>query len=131
MPLSYSHEYMDLVFFFKAINGLVVISDDVLLKPKIPTRVTRCSSTKGLVLFPAYITRVTRVWNRLPTDLRQPNICLSTFTEGLLRGCYSEALHSCFDAEDPRTWKSVCLKCNSLSKFEQRYQLLFLVDIRM
>ena len=29
MPLSYRHEYMDLMFFFKVINGLVVISEDV------------------------------------------------------------------------------------------------------
>ena len=27
MPLSYWHEYMDLVFFYKAINGLVISED--------------------------------------------------------------------------------------------------------
>jgi hypothetical protein len=42
--LELMHEYMDLVFFFKAINGLVVISEDVLPKPIIPTRATRSSS---------------------------------------------------------------------------------------
>ena len=45
IPLSYWHEYMDLLFFFKAINGLVDVTDDVLCKPIIPTRVTRSSNT--------------------------------------------------------------------------------------
>ena len=52
MPLSYWHEYMDLVFFFKAINGLVVISEDVLPKPIIPTRATRSSSASELSFRP-------------------------------------------------------------------------------
>ena len=122
MPLSYWHEYMDLVFFYKAINGLVVISEDVLPKPIIPTRVTRSSSASELsfrspkcrtrTFQRSYITRVTRAWNCLPTDLRQPNLSLSTF-KSLLRQYYSKALHSCFDAEDTRTWRSICLNCNS------------------
>ena len=37
IPLSYWHEYMDLLFFFKAINGLVDVTDDVLPKPIILT----------------------------------------------------------------------------------------------
>ena len=52
MPLSYWHEYMDLVFFYKAINGLVVISEDVLPKPIFPTRVTRSSSASELSFRP-------------------------------------------------------------------------------
>jgi hypothetical protein len=119
MPLSYWHEYMDLDFFYKAINGLVVISEGVLPKPLIPTRVTRSSSVSELSFRPpkcrsrtfqrSYITRVTRVWNCLPTDLRHPSL-------SLLRQYYSKALHSCFDAENPRTWRSImtiCLNCNS------------------
>jgi hypothetical protein len=92
-----------LFFFYKAINGLVVISEDVLPKPIIPTRVTRSSSASELSFRPpkcrtrtfqrSYITRVTRVWNCLPTDLRQPNLSLSTF-KSLLRQYYSKALHA-------------------------------------
>ena len=41
LPLSYWHEYLDLVFFFKAVNGLVDVSHDVLpqvisMKPERP-----------------------------------------------------------------------------------------------
>jgi hypothetical protein len=25
---------------------------------------------------------------------------------------YKTALHKCYDVDDPRTWKSVCIKCN-------------------
>jgi hypothetical protein len=37
---------------------------------------------------------------------------LSTFKR-LLRNYYLEALHSCYDAEDPKTWNTVCLNCNT------------------
>ena len=115
-------EYMDLLFFFKAINGLVDISGDVLPKPIIPTRVTRSTSTTQLLFRPqkcrttafqkSYISRVTRVWNCLPPHLRQPNMSLSSFKR-LLRVYYLKALHISYDAENPKTWKSVCLICNS------------------
>ena len=42
----------------------------------------------------------------------EKNCLLSTFKR-LLRNYYLEALYSCYDAEDPKTWKSVCLNCNS------------------
>ena len=91
-------------------------------QPIIPTRVTRSSSTTELLFRPqkcktttfqkSYFSRATRVWNCLPTNLRQPNMLLSTFKR-LLWNYYLEALHSCYGAEDPKTWKSVCLNCNS------------------
>ena len=107
IPLSYWHEYMDLVFFSQAANGLIDVSKDVLPQPVIPTRVTRSSSTTPELLFRpqkcrtttfqiSYFTRATRVWNCLPTNLRQPNMLLSTFKR-LQRNYYLEALHSCYD----------------------------------
>ena len=59
----------------------------------------------------SYFARVTRVWNCLLIQLRQANMLLSTFKR-LLRDYYLVALHICYDAEDPKTWKSVCLNCN-------------------
>jgi hypothetical protein len=44
---------------------------------------------------------------------------LSTFKR-LLRNYYLEALHSCYDAEDPKTWKSVYLNCNSCRSLQGR-----------
>ena len=101
--LSYWHEYMDLLFFFEAINGLVDVSENVLPKLIIPSGVARSSSTTQLLFRPqkcrtttfqkSYIARVTRVWNCLPPHLRQPNILLST-CKGLLRDCYLEAMYN-------------------------------------
>ena len=33
LPISYWHEYLDLMFFFKAINNFITVSDDVLPAP--------------------------------------------------------------------------------------------------
>ena len=136
IPLSYWHEYMDLLFFFKAINGLVDVTDDVLLKPIIPTRVTRSSRTNQLLFRPSkyrtttfqksYFARVTRVWKCLPIQLRQPNMLLSTFKR-LLRDYYLVALHNFYDAEDPKTWKSVCLNCNCSRSLNSATNRLFLI----
>ena len=109
IPPSYQHEYMDLLFFFKAINGLVDVSEDVLPKLIIPSRVTRSSSTTQLLFRPqkcrtttqkSHFARVTRIWNCLSPHLRQPNMSLSTFKR-LLQDCYLEALYICYDADDP------------------------------
>ena len=48
MPICYWHKYLDLVFFFKAINGLVHISEDVLPQMVNPTRATRSSSLNSI-----------------------------------------------------------------------------------
>ena len=116
IPPSYWHKYMDLLF-FNAINGLVDVSEDVLPKPIIPSRVTRSSSTTQLLLRPqkcrtttfqkSHFTRVTRIWNCLSPHLRQSNMSLSTFKR-LLQVYYLKALYICYDAENSKTWKSVC-----------------------
>ena len=44
LPLSYCHEYLDLMFFFKAITGTVSISQNSLPERIAPVRVTRSSA---------------------------------------------------------------------------------------
>ena len=39
LPICYWHEFLDLVFFFKATNGIVCVSHDVLPERIVPTRV--------------------------------------------------------------------------------------------
>ena len=53
LPLSYWHEYLDLVFFFKAVNDLVDVSHDVLPEVISQTRTTRSSSGKQISFRPA------------------------------------------------------------------------------
>ena len=73
LPLSYWHEYLDLVFFFKAVNGLVDVSHDVLPEVISETRTTRSSSGNQISFRPAkcktttyqrsFFIRATRTWN--------------------------------------------------------------------
>ena len=122
LPLSYWHEYLDLTFLYKAVNGLVYVSCDVLPQPLIPSRVTRSTSNSGTLLFRprkcksqtfqrSYFIRVTRVWNTLPEEMRQRHISLSQFKNMLLK-YYDSALRNNYCVDDPRTWKSICPKCN-------------------
>ena len=107
LPLSYWHEYLDLVFFFKAVNGLVNVSHDVLSEVISETRTTRSSSGNQISFRPAkcktttyqrsFFIRATRTWNSLPPTLRSPGI----------------NMRECFNEEDPRTLKTICLKCNT------------------
>ena len=122
LPLSYWHEYLDLVFFFKAANGLVDVSHDVLPEVMSQTRTTRSSSGNQISFRPAkcktstyqrsFFIRASRTWNSLPTTLRSPDINIRQFKTDL-QTYYLTALRECFNEEDPRTWKTICLKCNT------------------
>ena len=59
----------------------------------------------------SYMIRVTRIWNILPNILRKKTNSLSVFKANL-RKYYVTALSNCYDPEDSRTWKSVCVHCN-------------------
>ena len=115
------HEYLDLVFFFKAVNGLVDMSHDVLPEVISETRMTRSSSGNQISFRPAKcktttyqcsFIHATRTWNSLPPTLRSPGINFWQFKTGL-QNYYLTALRECFNEEDPRTWKTICLKCNT------------------
>ena len=60
----------------------------------------------------SFLTRSTRVWNILPKDLTDKNTTFNGFKSGLLKH-YKSALRNVYNAEDPRTWKSICLSCNT------------------
>ena len=51
LPISYWHEYLDITFFFKAINGLYSVSSDVLPVPVVPLRLTTipCKMVETLI----------------------------------------------------------------------------------
>lgn len=123
LPLSYWHEYLDLTFFFKAVTGLVYVSSDVLPQPLIPSRVTRSTSNSNTLLFRprkcksvtfqrSYFNRVTRVWNTLPEEIRQRHMTLSRF-KNMLQKYYFKSVVTNFSADDVRTWKTICSKCNT------------------
>ena len=121
LPICYWLEFLDLIFFFKATNGIVCVSHDVLPERIVPTRVSRASASNAKSYRPkkcrtstyqhSFFLRTSRIWNALPLQLRYERVTLNQF-KSLLFSYYKDALISRFDIENPRTWKSVCLKCN-------------------
>ncbi len=123
LPLSFWHEYIDLVFLFKMMYGLVHVSDDVIAEKNIRnTRRTRATSNPDTILLRetkcrtvtfqhSFINRSTRIWNILPDELRHQSLSLVKF-KSLLLEYYHTALNLFYEHDNPWTWKSICLKCN-------------------
>ena len=122
IPLTYWHEYLDMVFFFKIINKLIYLDNNSLPKTKEPQRLTRsCTRAEGTnfeerlcrtsTYSRSYLIRSTRTWNALPKEIPRQTTSLQTFKTKMMEYYYS-ALQSTFDVDDPRTWKTVCVKCN-------------------
>ena len=124
IPLTYWHEYLDMAFFFKLINNLIHVNDTFLPKSKKSERSTRLSRNAVGTTFKeqryrtstysrSYLIRSTRTWNALPKEITQNHnkSSLATF-KNILKEYYYSALSLTFDPDDPRTWKTICVKCN-------------------
>ena len=126
LPISYWHEFLDLMFFFKAISGFVLASSDVLPEHVNLSRVTRSSADTSVMTFRprqcktstyqrSFFIRTPRTYNTLPDALRKKDLSLTFFKSKLLQ-YYHDAVKNVYEINDPRTWKSVCLKCNAPRK---------------
>ena len=58
----------------------------------------------------SFMSRCTRVWNVLPKQLRVKNLSFVRFKSELYK--YYKSALNVYDAENSRTWKSICLSCN-------------------
>ena len=120
LPVCYWHEYLDMVFFFKCVRGMVNINVKILPELQSRGRNARSPDTKCLTFTTrqcktstsqkSFVTRSTRVWSILPKKLTEKNTTFSSFKNGLYE--YYKLALSNYDAEDPRTWKCICLSCN-------------------
>ncbi len=120
LPLTYWHEYLDLVLLYKIINNYTYIDESSL--PKIAkSGSTRSETNENLIKFvipfaktvtfqTSYFIRACKTWNILSNNLRNRDIGMQTFKSGL-KMYYRNALTSVYSCDDPRTWKSVCVKC--------------------
>ena len=121
LPLCYWHEFLDVLFLFKSHYDIINLSSDILPNPQYSSQHTRSanpnvlqfqiSSCKTVTYQKSYLLRTTRVWNILPRDLTNIDLTFKVFKKKLFN-YYSSALDNCYDVDDPRTWKSVCIKCN-------------------
>ena len=112
-----------MVQLFKIINNITYVDKDIVPKVKRTRKSTRSEDKiDGTLVLEeqlcrtctyarSYMVRSKRVWNTLPAEMRR-NTSLATF-KTLLKQYYRNALNLCYDPEDARTWKSVCVKCNS------------------
>ena len=120
LPLTYWHEYLDLVLLYKIINNYTYIDESSL--PKIAkSGSTRSETNENLIKFvipfaktvtfqTSYFIRACKTWNILSNNLRNRDIGMQTF-KSELKMYYRNALTSVYSCDDPRTWKSVCVKC--------------------
>ena len=103
--LTYWHEYLDVVFLFKAVTAGQVENNPTVTPPiGAPTRTTRYTSNLDITLFlirsckrtfqRSFFNRTGRIWNALAADL------------GLSVACSD-------DPDDPCSFKSLCLSCNT------------------
>jgi len=122
LPICYWHELLDLIFFFKITHGLVNVDPSVLPDVR-KYRRTRSTTTnikkyipkkcKSTTYQKSFLDRACRIWNCLVDELDFSLVTLTSF-KSVLFNCYKTSLVTSFDCEDPRTFKTVCLKCNSV-----------------
>ena len=120
LPLSYWHEYLDIIFFYKTNCGIMRLSESVLPRPKI-SRITRSADAnsqnfqtrkcKTSTYQQSYTIRTPRIWNVLPRSITNEFNSLTIFKKLLLQ-YYHTALVMNYNVDDPRSWKTICLKCN-------------------
>ena len=127
LPVSYWHEYLDLVFLYKIINNHTYIDKSAL--PIIARSGIARSETNNYIRFvipfaktvtyqSSYFIRSCKTWNVLSSDLRNKDIGLFSFKSGLIH-YYKHALFNTFDMDDPRIWKSVCIKCKTVRSLKK------------
>jgi hypothetical protein len=120
LPVSYWHEYLDLVFLYKIINNLTYV-DERALPIMAGSGITRSESNANLIRFvipyaktvtfqTSFFIRTCKTWNILNSNLCTRDIGLLSFKSGL-KLYYKHALSKTFKCDDPHTWKPVCVKC--------------------
>ena len=117
LPISYWHEFLDIVFFYKAVTNLVFIDSEVLPVTRQSTRFTSSSSTNPFTYIPKRSRTVTYrrsfLHARAVHGMFGPltsHTSLASFKHSLLQ-YYFKALDLC-DTDDIRTWRTICSRCN-------------------
>ena len=119
LPLTYWHEFKDLLLYFKCRTGHFNMNITDFIKPKNIIRSTRNNSHLDVFipkcrtkLFQAsYFNRLPKLWNNLPLLIRS-SYSLRQFKSRLLQ-FYSDANTYAYDCFNFNTWKSICAKCSS------------------
>ena len=122
IPICYWHEVLDLTFYFKLTHGLVNVNVSVVPEVRKYGGRTRSSTNnvnkyiikkcKTTSYQKSFLIRTSRIWNCLADELDLSPSTLTSF-KSVIFNYYKSALAVSYDCEDPRSFKSICLKCNS------------------
>ena len=66
----------------------------------------------------SFFIRTTRIWNLLITRLDLDNVTFENF-KSVLYGYYSRVLATNYELDSPKSFKSICLKCNTARFLDQ------------
>ena len=118
LPITYWHEYLDLVYLFKC----VISNSDPNISIKASVRQTRSNTNNGILLNVAkcrtvsyqtsFYIRSAKVWNNLPCCIRDITKSLASFKRALFM-YYKDLTETIYDPDDPRSFKTVCVKCHA------------------
>ena len=112
-----------MVFFLKATSGHISFNEFTLYKKTKPDILTRFQQKFNSIAFEertyrtstcskSYLVRATRIWNALPSKINL-STALRTF-KSKHKDYYYSAVHSFNNTNYPRSWKTVCIKFNSV-----------------
>ena len=108
-----SHTGMNIWIWFFCTRSLTTTldkSDLPLIAKSGFTRNNANNLIKFVIPYAKTVTYQSSYFIRSCSDLRNRDIGLYSFKSGL-KSYYKHALSNTFDVDDPRTWKSVCIKC--------------------
>ena len=123
LPISYSHEFLDMILFFKVVVTSTVRVSPPVLPQVLVTRTTRSNSNRNVTHFisrkcntlpfqRSFLNRSTRIWITLANDLQLScNLQIRQF-KSVMHKYYVDALELNYDPENPRSWKTICPSCN-------------------
>ena len=128
MSILYQKKILDLVYFYKATHNMIHLDPSVVPLVRKCARRTRISVISSKSFVPkkcrtstfqkSFFIRTTRIWNLLITRLDLHNVTFENF-KSVLYGYYSRALAINYDPDTPRSFKSICLKCNTARFLDQ------------
>ena len=120
MNLHWPRKIGNFAYGYKILNNHTFI--DVSARPTIAgTGITRSQSNDNLIKFiipfaktvtfqTSYFIRSCKACNVLSNELRHSNISFYAFKCGL-KSYYKRALLMTYNYDEPREWKTVCIKC--------------------
>ena len=118
-------EYLHMTFFFKITHGMIETSVVPVIYAE--QRATRSSSSNTKYVIPrcktttyqkSFIIRACRLWNA-PVNVLNFDTDNISYFKRILLSYYHNSLTLNYDSENPRTFKSTCLKCNLVRSLEK------------